>query len=37
MRLIAGLCLAALCACAAMPAAAGQGSYLQTEEELQDA
>jgi len=37
MRFIAGLCLAALCAVAAMPAAAGQGSYPQTEEELQDA
>ena len=37
MRFIAGLCLAALCAITAMPAAAGQGSYPQSEDELQDA
>ena len=36
MRFIAGLCLAALCALAALPAAAGQGTYPQTEEGLQD-
>jgi uncharacterized membrane-anchored protein len=36
MRFIAGLCLAALCALTA-PAAAGQGTYPQTEEGLQDA
>lgn len=37
MRFIAGLCLAALCACAVAPATADQGSYPQTEEALQDA
>ena len=36
MRFIAGLCLAALCALA-MPAFAGQGSYPQTDDELQAA
>ena len=36
MRVIAGLCLAALCALAA-PAAADMGSYPQTDEELQQA
>ena len=37
MRFIAGLCLAALCAVAALPAVAGQGSYPRSEEELQRA
>lgn len=37
MRFIAGLCLAALCAFSAMPSAADQGSYPQTEEELENA
>ena len=37
MRFIAGLCLAALCAFSAMPSAADQGSYPQTEEELDSA
>ena len=37
MRFIAGLCLVALCAFLAMPAAAGMGSYPETEEELQRA
>jgi len=37
MRFIAGLCLAALCAFAAVPAAADMGAYPQSEQELQDA
>jgi uncharacterized membrane-anchored protein len=37
MRFIAGLCLAALCAFGAVPAAADMGSYPQSEEELQRA
>jgi len=37
MRFIAGLCLAALCAFAAVPAAADMGTYPQTEDELQNA
>jgi uncharacterized membrane-anchored protein len=37
MRFIAGLCLAALCGFAAVPAAADMGSYPRTEEEVQKA
>jgi uncharacterized membrane-anchored protein len=37
MRFIAGLCLAALCGFAAVPASADMGSYPRTEEEVQKA